>query len=375
MLINVPNIFIVRGGDGSGRTELANKIAERYTSAGYFNTSTREELDQLECVIISCDLLYLGLFGPPIDLLNLQQFKNSEIFYSELIDEIEICIKKSNIITIVIEGILCYTYLDVLNNCLKDKATVLNIESVGNFYYSEGLCVGKDDKSLSQEKLYPYSKSTTLFKEILIGRERLEMYRGAYQFFPEFLYQTKFYSNSPEKLALLNLPNISGKRILDVGSNLGYFVFKYKELGALADGVDSDRELIVKASKFRNIMYSMNGVNFYHSDIIKFSEKKYDIVSFLSGMHLFEKPRFVLEKIHAILNVGGILLLETGLSSEKEGVEYFEEAVLDSGAFLFPNLTALQNLIAGLFEITFMGRSVEISGNYITHKIFHLRKT
>ena len=375
--INIPNVFIIRGGSGSGKTTLAESIGKRYKSWGYFNLTTREDLNKLECILISCDAIYDGLFGHPVDLLNLELFDNSEIFFSELSEQIEVSLKKTPI-TLVIEGITCYKYLDKLSEIFKNRATLLSFEMANKCSYPIGLCLYPDDTSLSLNKLYPYSVMVKKLHEILIGRERDSMYENAYQYFPEFLYQKIFSSNSPEKFKSLKVPDIKDKRVLDIGCNLGYFVFQYRKMGALADGLDIGRDFIVKASKFKNIMYVFDNINFYCGDVFKFLEKKYDLISMLSTFHYFrEKQISLLEKVHSLLNEGGIFILEMGLSQDNPDESYVEKYIrpgVDLEPCYFPNEKALERMIKDLFDIIYVGESVQQVGDRLPRKVFHLKK-
>lgn len=375
--INIPNVFVIRGGDGSGKTVLSEKIGESYKSWGYFNLSTREELEKLKCIVICCDSIYSGLFGHPVDIFNLNQFNNSEIFYAELSEQIEICLRLDPI-TIVVVGITCYQYLIKLDAIFKDRATMLSFEMVGKHAYPRGMCLYPDSISLADNPLYPYTHTIKMLRELILGSERPSLFERAYQYFPEFEFQKTYSSDSPEKFRSLNLPDIRDKRVLDVGCNLGYFVFQYRKMGALAEGLDIERDLIVKASKIRNIMYSRNDVTFYCGDIFKFQEKKYDLISMLSAFHYFrEKQNTLIQKIYYLLNEGGVFILEMCLSRDNLETEYIEKYIrqeVDPEPCYFPNEKAFRNMINNLFEITYEGVSVQQAEDKLAGKVFHLKK-
>ena len=370
--VNIPVSFIIRGGSKSGKTYLAKSIGKSYKSWNFFNFSTKEKLEKLECVVISGDAIFAGLWGHPVDIDYLDKSDNISIFLTELLEEIEICLKYP-ILCLVLEGIVFYKYRKEILDFLKDKVMLLNIEMVQMNAYANGICFYYDEKNA-------YKKIVVQLKEQIIGVERPEIFNNAYQFFPEFLFQKTYSSDSPVKFKKLNISrlDLKNKKVLDIGCNLGYFVFHYSKNGAIADGIDIGLDFIKKASKIKNLLYSQHDINFYCGNILQFKEKNYDMISILSTFHYFrEKQREVLEKIHFLLNDDGLLILEAGISSKNKKDEYTEQYTrpgVDLEPCYFPNRKALNTLIKDLYTIEWEGESVSQGGDSIPRSVFHLKK-
>lgn len=365
-LINIPTVFVIRGGSGSGKTSLCAELGKSYKSWCFINQVTRENLKDYRCVAISGDAVYGDLFGQPVDPTNLDLYSNSDIYYSQLEEYLQIALKH-NPIAIILEGITLYKYYEKVQNQFRDQATFLQIEMVDKNAYSLGKCFyNKNGKIVSE------------LKEQVIGQQRPEMYLNAYQYFPDLKYQKTYSSNSPEKYKSLNLPDLTGKKALDIGCNLGYFTINYRKNGAAqSDGLDVEESFVIKASKFKNIMYELDGIDFYSGSILDFREKSYDLISALSIFHYFrEQQRLVLERVHALLNPGGIFVLELGMSQKNEDMAYTEkyQRSVDLTPCFFPNKLALDKLIEGLFSIEYFGNSVFQSGDALPRFVVHLKK-
>jgi predicted Ser/Thr protein kinase len=85
-----------------------------------------------------------------------------------------------------------------------------------------------------------------------------------------------------------NITNISGMTSLDIGTNVGWFTFLMDELGAVATGVDFDRQKI----DFNNMISQMyeKKANFSFADVDRIYVEQmpeFDIIMALSILHLF----------------------------------------------------------------------------------------
>lgn len=125
-------------------------------------------------------------------------------------------------------------------------------------------------------------------------------------------------------------------------------------------------------------MYVLDGINFYCGDILKFQEKKYDMISLLSAFHYFrDKQKNLLEKIYSLLNDNGLFIIEIGLSLDHLEISFVEKYTrmgVDLEPCHFPNEKAFHDMISGLFEIVFTGDSIQQSGDRLPRKVFHLKK-
>lgn len=148
-------------------------------------------------------------------------------------------------------------------------------------------------------------------------------------------------SNSLEKLKSLKLPDISGKTVLDIGCNSGFFSGYAKFSGAsIVDGIDFSKKVIDEA---KNIF---PGCNFFVGNFEELPPNKYDFILFLSAIH-YAKDQEAL--IHAImknnLNNDGLLVLEIGVVDDRSPPKWVE---IDRGIDkrLFCNWSMLDKILS-----------------------------
>jgi 2-polyprenyl-3-methyl-5-hydroxy-6-metoxy-1,4-benzoquinol methylase len=176
----------------------------------------------------------------------------------------------------------------------------------------------------------------------------------SYQYFPEFQtepFSQKFQSNSPEKLRYLNLPNLDGKVILDIGCNTGYFPLKFAELGAdCVYGIDPLQKNIDKANGLKKI-YGYEFVHFYEDDLLKITAK-FSMITCLSMFHYVEDKAEFINKISTLLytHVKGLFILETPIARE--------DTILDIEPRRYvPSEKTIMDLTRERFELIYKGQS------------------
>lgn len=116
-------------------------------------------------------------------------------------------------------------------------------------------------------------------------------------------------------LNLINehIPNLVGKRVLDVGCGLGILIYALKEMGAEAEGVDKH---ILDEWGIKGIeeLWSKKGMKISVNDFLL---EPYDADSFdvIISEDVFEHLRYTqkefLDKIYRLLRPGGVLILAT----------------------------------------------------------------
>ena len=91
--------------------------------------------------------------------------------------------------------------------------------------------------------------------------------------------------DSESKLELLQLPDdLTGKRVLDIGCNVGYFSFEARKRGAEVVGIDSNAQHLEIANELKSILEL--DVEFKLLNIAHIKELgKFDIVMLLSVYH------------------------------------------------------------------------------------------
>lgn len=121
-------------------------------------------------------------------------------------------------------------------------------------------------------------------------------------------------SDSMRKLERLNLPDLAGKRVLDIGCNEGFFCNAAAERGAgYVLGIDSDRNAIEIATR----RYQRSNVEFRVQNWRVLPEGPFDVVLWISGMHYERDPVQVVGQVCAILSLDGVLILECGVITDR----------------------------------------------------------
>jgi SAM-dependent methyltransferase len=102
-------------------------------------------------------------------------------------------------------------------------------------------------------------------------------------------------------------PYIAGASALDVGSALGRLVFEYEKLGAKrAVGIDTSKQFIRYCATRKT-----PGTEFVVGDILKspFPPHSFSFISCVNVIDRVSNPKLLVEKLHDLLVVNGVLLL------------------------------------------------------------------
>lgn len=152
-------------------------------------------------------------------------------------------------------------------------------------------------------------------------------------------------TDSSKKLARLHLPlDLTGKRVLDIGCNEGFFTNVAAERGASqVVGIDMDARFLAEAKA----RYAQDRVIFLEQGWSSLPEGPFDYVLWTSAMHYELDPAEVLRRIANALSPSGTLILECGVhqvpgkemiySIRHDGglwypsVPFIEEAFSDAG--------------------------------------------
>lgn len=176
-------------------------------------------------------------------------------------------------------------------------------------------------------------------------------------------------SDSEGKWRALRLPSslFREARVLDIGCNEGFFCGKALDGGAVTVyGVEQDYRLADAAR-----------VRFPHADILNQSwdepwpSEDWDVVLMLSAVHYAEDQPRLFRRIARSLAIGGIFVLECGIS-DMPGRGWQRTTRSDGSTVRFPSLLQLQHMLrsSGL-SLRDRGPSVVQSGDPVPRSVIH----
>ena len=171
-------------------------------------------------------------------------------------------------------------------------------------------------------------------------------------------------SKSDEKFQRIRLGDVSGKAVLDLGCNEGYFSNKAKSLGASkVIGIDQSQYFIDRAKqRFPDIDFRCQSW-----DILP--EGKFDVIIFLSAIHYESDQVALLKRLHNALNPGGKLILECGVA---DGVDArWARVHRKVGSVLYPTQKLLLDHLLSDFAVRSFGESVLQAGDPVNRFVFH----
>lgn len=115
-------------------------------------------------------------------------------------------------------------------------------------------------------------------------------------------------SNSLEKLKSLRLPDLNGKRFLDIGCNEGFFCGYACYAGAAEVlGIDRDPHFIQRAQM------RFPQARFVQQSWDDLPDAQFDVILFASALHYASEPETLLRQLLARLSPDGVLVLELGV--------------------------------------------------------------
>jgi SAM-dependent methyltransferase len=179
-------------------------------------------------------------------------------------------------------------------------------------------------------------------------------------------------SPSLEKWKALGITNFSGRDVLDLGCNEGFFIAKVLEHGARsAIGVDLDAATLEGA---RVRVPDGSFVHEHWSDYIaKQPASSFDIVMLLSAMHYAPQAIYLLREIRRVLRHDGMLVLEASVAP---GAEAFMTGVTRgrppfTDTVYHPTGRKLDQLLFKEFSVRYVGESVMQPGDPMPRHIYH----
>lgn len=170
-------------------------------------------------------------------------------------------------------------------------------------------------------------------------------------------------SDSIAKWKSLDIHNLIGKRVLDVGCNTGFFTFQCEMMGASESiGIDSAELAISIANTLKSSVFLSQNTKFkvlsvYDAETLG----KFDYILCLSMLHYIPNQDEVIKKLYNMLEDGGVLKLEMGLTDEPEII---------NGKY-YTSIPFLQSLFPVEIEIK---PSVNQAGDHIPRYVVTVKK-
>ncbi len=175
-------------------------------------------------------------------------------------------------------------------------------------------------------------------------------------------------SDSQRKLDRLMLPaDLTGKRVLDIGCNEGFFCHEAAQRGAAeVIGIDEDRLSLDLAEN----LYSAPNIQFLHQNWDPLPEGPFDLVLWTSAMHYEADPAAIFQRILTVLAPDGLFILECGFFQRPT-----KEMVLvgrHSDSRWYPTWPLLEAMLAD-YGIRRVVKPDLVEGDPVPRAVFHCR--
>ena len=226
----------------------------------------------------------------------------------------------------------------------------------------EDLGTHRSGSNQGSKAMIPTQKSTEALR-VKMTDDILK--KSNYQSF-DFLGDKEKSSKSSLKYDLSGLENldIQNKKVLDVGCNAGYFLFRLDKKNPLKmTGIDISSSFIDLAESIKDEHFLDKNIEFIREDFLTYRFKEsYDLIICFSVFHYFkENQPSVLDKIYNLLNREGKVILEIEeYPGDKESYVYegVRPADKDRGrTLLYPNELKIRDWCEDKFEITSKDKS------------------
>jgi SAM-dependent methyltransferase len=175
-------------------------------------------------------------------------------------------------------------------------------------------------------------------------------------------------TDSSYKLTRLKMPaDLTGKAILDIGCNEGFFCNQALKRGAeKVVGIDMDERFLAEARQ----RYSDPRLTYIHQGWNTLPEGPFDLILWTSAMHYELDPQKILSSIADILAPTGTLILECGvqIAPRKEMVY----SLRHDGGLWYPTLPLIENMLtkAG-FSFRMVSHAELVGTDPIPRVVFH----
>jgi SAM-dependent methyltransferase len=173
-------------------------------------------------------------------------------------------------------------------------------------------------------------------------------------------------SRTLDKLKALKLPDLSGRRFLDVGCNEGFFCGFAKFQGAAQSiGIDYSKTFIDRArGRFRDCEFHQQGWE-------KLPEGPFDVILLASALHYADDQAALLHRLVDLLAPDGLLVLELGIASSAKSEWVRIKRGIDER--YFPSMSMLREVLTD-YAWKWMGPSVLQDGDPVARHVVHISR-
>lgn len=169
-----------------------------------------------------------------------------------------------------------------------------------------------------------------------------------------------------EKLKALRLPELRGKRFLDVGCNEGFFCgYASFEGASCSVGIDQSAEFIDRARR------RFPQCEFIQGSWEQLPDESFDVILLASALHYAKDQAALVHELIGRLAPDGIFVLELGIAASPNS-EWMRVRRGGDERF-FPSMPLLQDLLTD-YAWKWMGPSVKQDGDPINRHVLHISK-
>lgn len=351
MIYHQTEIILIHGMPINGKTSTADLIANKFKNSIVINSDVFFVTDETSNVYNKYEYnIY--------DICNSSEFSYiKHLIIFKIFKTFQEALTNNFLPFVIIEGYSVGKCLTELCEYFKDfKIHIMEMKNFEVFYNNETI-----------------SRETMLEKIATQNPEKDSLYQTF-----DFLNFDKKDSDSLTKLKMSKLLDYdyTDKKVLDVGCNAGYFLFKILQQCENVQelvGVDTnDKWLNVCYNINRNIFMS-NKIKLYHQSWSDLIEKDFDLIFCFSTFHYFINQKEFIENAFTKLNESGILVLEVELSPMTTSI--VEKLSRDGNGFLdYPSQSKIEEWVTNMFQIIKIEKSVFQGGQFYDRYFFHLKK-
>jgi SAM-dependent methyltransferase len=171
-------------------------------------------------------------------------------------------------------------------------------------------------------------------------------------------------SPSERKLAAIALPDLTGKRFLDIGCNAGFFCKYALDQGASrVVGIEAQKKFADEARE------NAPGAVILNQPWSRLPDEQFDVIIMLSALHYEKNPKEFLSRIRRMLAPNGVFVFEGGVVQSE--FTLWKTVHRGVGAVKYPSTSLLQNHLLADFAYRYIGPSVSQPGDPLPRHVYH----